>query len=60
MVSPSQSISGVNAINPTVAFYDVHGRKREVHSFILSRTPHETIKYSDNNRILTVPASSFA
>jgi hypothetical protein len=26
----SQSISGVNAINPLVAFYDIHGRKREV------------------------------
>jgi hypothetical protein len=26
----SQSISGVNAINPLVAFYDIHGRKRDV------------------------------
>jgi hypothetical protein len=26
----SQSISGVSAINPFVAFYDIHGRKREV------------------------------
>jgi hypothetical protein len=25
-----QSISGVSAINPLVAFYDVHGGKREV------------------------------
>jgi hypothetical protein len=25
----SQSISGVSAINPFVAFYDTHGRKRE-------------------------------
>jgi hypothetical protein len=25
-----QSISGVNAINPLVAFYDVHGGNREV------------------------------
>jgi hypothetical protein len=35
MVSPSppDSISGrdaVNAVNPFVAFYDIHGRKREV------------------------------
>jgi hypothetical protein len=35
VVSPSpsyrlQSISGVSAINPLVAFYDVHGGKREV------------------------------
>jgi hypothetical protein len=26
----SQSISDVNAINPLVAMYDIHGRKREV------------------------------
>jgi hypothetical protein len=26
----SQSISGVNAINPLVAFYAIHGRKTEV------------------------------
>jgi hypothetical protein len=26
-----QPISGVSAINPLVAFYDVHGGKREVH-----------------------------
>jgi hypothetical protein len=25
-----QSISGVNAMNPLVAFYDIHGGKREV------------------------------
>jgi hypothetical protein len=30
VISPSQSISGVNAIDPLVAFYDIHGRKREV------------------------------
>jgi hypothetical protein len=38
-----QSISGVSAINLLVAFYDIHGEKREVYYFfILSRTPHET------------------
>jgi hypothetical protein len=26
----SQSIAGVNAIDPLVAFYDIHGKKREV------------------------------
>jgi hypothetical protein len=26
----SQSISGVSAINPLVAFYDIHGGKREL------------------------------
>jgi hypothetical protein len=25
----SQSISGVSVINPLVAFYDIHGRKRD-------------------------------
>jgi hypothetical protein len=25
-----QSIAGVSAINPLVAFYDIHGEKREV------------------------------
>jgi hypothetical protein len=38
-----QSISGVSAINPLVAFYDIHGGKREVLFFYLARTPHETI-----------------
>jgi hypothetical protein len=36
-----QSISCVSAINPLVAFYDIHGRER-CYSFILSRPPHET------------------
>jgi hypothetical protein len=26
----SQSISSANAVNPLVAFYDIHGRKTEV------------------------------
>jgi hypothetical protein len=30
MIVRSQSISGVRAIYPLVAFYDIHGRKREV------------------------------
>jgi hypothetical protein len=37
----SQSILDVNADNPLVAFYDIHGRQGEdTHS--LSRTPHKT------------------
>jgi hypothetical protein len=28
-----QSISGVSAMNPLVAFYDIYGRKREVPFF---------------------------
>jgi hypothetical protein len=35
------SIKGVNAINPLVAYYDIHERDR-CYSFILSRTPHVT------------------
>jgi hypothetical protein len=31
----SQSISGVSAINPLVAFYDIHGGKKEVIFFYL-------------------------
>jgi hypothetical protein len=38
------SISGVSAINPLVAFYDIHGGKRE-DSFILSRAPNETCAF---------------
>jgi hypothetical protein len=30
-----QSIAGVSAINPLVAFYDIHGGKREVLFFYL-------------------------
>jgi hypothetical protein len=37
----SQSISGVCAINPLVAFHDIHGKRERCYSFILSRTPHE-------------------
>jgi hypothetical protein len=48
----SQSISGVNAINPLATFYDIHGRKREVLFFYLSRTPHETTKEKDQNHLL--------
>jgi hypothetical protein len=37
-----QSISGVSAINPLVAFYDIHGRKREVLFFyFVPNTPRD-------------------
>jgi hypothetical protein len=42
----SQSISGVSAINPLVAFYDIHGGKREVLFFYF--VPETT---RDNNNI---------
>jgi hypothetical protein len=40
----SQSISGVNAINPLVAYYDFHGRKREVVFFYF--VPETTRAYA--------------
>jgi hypothetical protein len=36
----SQSISSVNSINPSVAFYDIHGRKREMRFY--SSVPNNT------------------
>jgi hypothetical protein len=47
---PSQSISGVSAVNSLIAFYDIHGRKREVQFFyIVSGTTRD-----NNNLIVTV------
>jgi hypothetical protein len=46
VVSPSPSISGVNAINPLVAFNDIHGRKREVILFYFSRTQQTRLFYT--------------
>jgi hypothetical protein len=40
-----QSISGVSAINPLVAFYDIHGGKREVLFFYF--VPDTTRSVSD-------------
>jgi hypothetical protein len=39
-----QSMSAVSAINPLVAFYDIHGGKREVlfFSFVLDTTRDQT------------------
>jgi hypothetical protein len=39
----SQSISGVNAINSLVAFYDVHGRKRKVLCAIIFPGHHTSL-----------------
>jgi hypothetical protein len=36
-----QSISGVSAINPLIAFYDIHGGKRKVIFFYFVPTPHD-------------------
>jgi hypothetical protein len=43
-----QSISGVSAINPLVAFYDIHGGKREVLFFYF--VPDTTREIKDNNQ----------
>jgi hypothetical protein len=39
-----QSISGGDVANPLFAFYDIHERER-CYSFVLSRTPHETLLF---------------
>jgi hypothetical protein len=44
-----QSISGVSAINPLVAFYDIHGGKREVLFFYFVQASF--LKYNDINDI---------
>jgi hypothetical protein len=47
----SQPYSGVNANNPLVAFYDIHGRKREVIFFyFVPDTTLDVYKYSIHNR----------
>jgi hypothetical protein len=44
-----QPISGVSAIDPLVAFYDIHGGKREVLFFyFVPDTPHETRAFLNN------------
>jgi hypothetical protein len=43
-----QSISGVSAINSLVAFYDIHGRKREVLFFYI--VPDTTRDYTPHNK----------
>jgi hypothetical protein len=41
-----QSISGVSAINPLVAFYDIHGVKRGAIFYFVPDTKRNLIKYS--------------
>jgi hypothetical protein len=64
-----QSISGVSAINPLVAFYDIHGGKREVLSFyFVPDTTRDCIMYTVSwyviltfvlvSRIVPTPADS--
>jgi hypothetical protein len=44
----SQSISAVNAVIPFVAFYDIHGRKREVLFFYSVPDTTRDIKHNIN------------
>jgi hypothetical protein len=44
-----QSISGVSAINPSVAFYDIHGRKRDVLFFYFVPDTTRDIKKTSHN-----------
>jgi hypothetical protein len=51
-----QSISGVSVINPSVAFYDSHGGKREVQLFyFFPETTRENMCASDhtNNTVVS-------
>jgi hypothetical protein len=41
-----QSILGVSAINPLIAFYDIHGGKREVLSFYFVPDTTRESRYS--------------
>jgi hypothetical protein len=54
-----QSISGVSAINPFVAFYDIYGEKREVLFFYFVPTPHKTTDVTSGNQSLFTKHSSF-
>jgi hypothetical protein len=49
----SQSISGVSAVFPLVAFYDIHGRKKEVliFYFILNTTLDNDLVIEYKSRI---------
>jgi hypothetical protein len=51
-----QSISGVSAINPLVAFYDIHGRKREVLFYYF--VP-DTTRDPDSLYLIKITASNF-
>jgi hypothetical protein len=47
-----QSISGVNTINPLVAFYDIHGRKIEVVFFYFVPDTRDICSFSTHQSAL--------
>jgi hypothetical protein len=58
----TQSISSVSAINPLVAFYDIHGRNREVLFFysVPDTTQDSKIKSSFLGKLLVLALVAFA
>jgi hypothetical protein len=49
-----QSISGVSVINLLVAFYDIHGGKREVLSFyFVPDTTRDNLVYTNHSKIVS-------
>jgi hypothetical protein len=44
IVVRSQSISGINAINHLLAFYDIHGRQREVFFYFVPDIKRDDVK----------------
>jgi hypothetical protein len=44
-----QSISGVSAINPLVAFYDIHGGNREVPFFYFAPDTTRDKRFKESN-----------
>jgi hypothetical protein len=49
-----QFVSDVNAINPLVSFTTSMEEKERCYSFILSRTPHETVRSHGSWRVMAV------
>jgi hypothetical protein len=50
-----QSITGVSAINPLVAFYDIHGGKREVLFFYsVPGTTRDDVNRDDGRDVVIV------
>jgi hypothetical protein len=53
-----QSIPGVSAINPLVAFYDIHGGKKEVlYFYFVLDTTRDTLSYTYNMGISSIHCS---
>jgi hypothetical protein len=52
----SQSITGASAVNTLVAFYDIHGRKREVlFSYFVPDTIRDIDERKIHNKLIILP-----